>query len=98
MVAKSQRSNWLISLGNTLWALHGQDIQSNHPDHKCKANIPLRTGFMYNHWKKGLNVMDEKTMGDFNVKKLRIIFLFEVGLQCEQQVDWQSSDVSSGTG
>jgi len=42
--------------------------------------------------------MDEKTMGDFNVKKLRIIFLFEVGLQCEQQVDWQSSDVSSGTG
>jgi len=41
------------------------------------ANIPLRTGFSYDWWKKGINVMIEKTCGDFNVKKLRIILLFE---------------------
>jgi len=41
------------------------------------ANIPLRTGFSYDRWKKGLNIMIEKTVGDFNVEKLRIILLFE---------------------
>jgi len=42
------------------------------------ANIPLCTGFSYARWKKGLNVMIEKTSGDFNIKKLRIILLFKV--------------------
>jgi len=41
------------------------------------ANIPLCTGFSYERWKKGVNVMIEKTCGDFNVEKLRIILLFE---------------------
>jgi len=34
------------------------------------ANIPLLTGFTYDCWKKGLNIMIEKTAGDFNVEKL----------------------------
>ncbi len=41
------------------------------------ADIPLRTGFSYDRWKKGLNIMIEKAAGDFNVEKLRIILLFE---------------------
>ncbi len=41
------------------------------------ADIPLRTGFSYDRWQKGLNIMIEKTIGDFNVEKLRIILLFE---------------------
>jgi len=41
------------------------------------ANILLRMGFSYARWKKGINVKIEKTMGNFNVKKLRIILLFE---------------------
>jgi len=34
------------------------------------ANLPLLTGFTYDRWKKGLNIMIEKTTGDFNVEKL----------------------------
>jgi len=34
------------------------------------ADIPLRTGFLYDRWKKGLNVMIEKSARDFNVEKL----------------------------
>jgi len=41
------------------------------------ANISLWTGFAYERWKKGINVMIEKTNGDFNVEKLHIILLFE---------------------
>jgi len=41
------------------------------------ANIPLCTGFSYDHWKKGINTMIEKSAGDFNVEKLCIILLFE---------------------
>jgi len=41
------------------------------------ADIPLRTGFLYDHWCQGLNIMIEKTTGDFNVEKLCIILLFE---------------------
>jgi len=41
------------------------------------VDIPLKAGFMYDHWKKGLNIMIEKTIGDFNVEKLHIILLFE---------------------
>jgi len=42
------------------------------------ANIPLCTGFTYDQWKKGMNVMIEKTCMDFNVEKLHIIPLFKV--------------------
>jgi len=41
------------------------------------ANIPLCMGFTYDCWKKGLNVMIEKTADNFNVEKLCIILLFE---------------------
>jgi len=41
------------------------------------ADIPLQTGFLYSQWKKGLNVMIEKMVGDFNVEKLCILLLFE---------------------
>jgi len=41
------------------------------------ADIPLQTGFSYNRWWQGLNIMLEKTAGDFNVEKLHIILLFE---------------------
>jgi len=37
------------------------------------ADIPLQTGFTYDHWKKGLNIMIEKMAGDFNIEKLCII-------------------------
>jgi len=41
------------------------------------ADIPLRTGYAPAQWHKGLNVMIEKTPGNFNVEKLHIILLFE---------------------
>jgi len=41
------------------------------------ADIPLMTGFSYARWKKGLNIMIEKMVGNFNVKKLCIILLFK---------------------
>jgi len=41
------------------------------------ANIPLNTGYSPERWRKGLNVMLEKSPGNFNVEKLRIILLFE---------------------
>jgi len=34
------------------------------------ANIPLCIGFSFAWWKKGINVMIEKTFGNFNVEKL----------------------------
>jgi len=40
------------------------------------ADIPLCMGFTYKRWKKGLNTMIKKTVGDFNVEKLHIILLF----------------------
>jgi len=41
------------------------------------ADIPLKTGYSPSRWRQGLNVMLEKTPGNFNVEKLRIILLFE---------------------
>jgi len=37
----------------------------------------IRTSFSYDHRKKGINVMIEKSTGDFNMEKLHIILLFE---------------------
>jgi len=42
------------------------------------ANLPLTTGYSPKPWQQGLNVMLEKTPGDFNMEKLCIILLFEV--------------------
>jgi len=41
------------------------------------ADIPLCTGYSPGRWHTGLNVMLEKSPGNFNVEKLRIILLFE---------------------
>jgi len=41
------------------------------------ADIPLNTGYSLERWRKGLNIMLEKSPGNFNVEKLRIILLFE---------------------
>ncbi len=41
------------------------------------ADLPMRTSYSPQRWRKGLNVMLEKTPGNFNVEKLRIILLFE---------------------
>jgi len=41
------------------------------------ADIPLKTGYSPDRWKEGLNVMLEKSPGNFNIEKLRIILLFE---------------------
>jgi len=41
------------------------------------TDILLQTGFSYQHWKKGINVMLEKIAGNCKVTKLQIILLFE---------------------
>jgi len=41
------------------------------------ADIPLKTGYSPDRWQEGLNMMLEKSLGNFNVKKLWIILLFE---------------------
>jgi len=41
------------------------------------ADLPLKTGYSQCRWQEGLNVMLEKTSGNFNVEKLQIILLFE---------------------
>jgi len=62
------------------------------------ADTPLCTGFLYDQWKKGLNIMIEKTIGDFNVEKLHIILLFEVDFNSNNKwirraVMFQAEDV-----
>jgi len=59
------------------------------------ADIPLCMGFTYERWKKGLNMMIEKTVGDFNVKKLHIILLFEADFNANNKVDWKGYHVPS---
>jgi len=39
--------------------------------------IPMKMGFSYQRWRKGINVMLEKSLGNFQVNKLCIILLFE---------------------
>jgi len=45
--------------------------------HTLLAKIPLQSGFSYQRWKKGINIMLEKMKGNFGIEKLRIILLFE---------------------
>jgi len=45
----------------------------------------LQTHFTCSHWKKGLNVMIEKMVGNFNMEKLRIIFLFEANFNANNK-------------
>ncbi len=45
--------------------------------HMMLTDIPLRMGFSYWWWKKGINIMLEKITGNCKVTKLRIILLFE---------------------
>ena len=46
--------------------------------HTALAAILLKTGYSYHQWKKGINIMLEKSPGNFQVDNLRIILLFEV--------------------
>ncbi len=39
--------------------------------------IPMKTGYSYQRWQKGINVMRKKSPGNFQVDKLCIILLFE---------------------
>jgi len=53
------------------------------------ADIPFCMGFTYERWKKGLNIMIKKTVGDFNVKKLCIILLFEADFNANNKwIGW----------
>jgi len=45
--------------------------------HTALLVIPLKTSYLYNRWRKGINIMLEKLPGNFQVDKLRIILLFE---------------------
>jgi len=45
--------------------------------HTALAAILLKTGYSYHQWKKGINIMLEKSPGNFQVDNLRIILLFE---------------------
>jgi len=49
------------------------------------TNTPLCTGFSYDCWKKGINVMIEKTCSNFNVKNLRIILLFKANFNANNK-------------
>jgi len=55
------------------------------------ADIPLWTGFSYDQWKKGLNIMLEKTVRDCNVEKLCIILLFKADFNANNK--WISRTV-----
>jgi len=50
------------------------------------ATIPARTGYSPSRWRHGLNVMLEKTPGNFDVEWLHIILLFEA--DCNQNNKW----------
>jgi len=41
------------------------------------ADIPMLTGYTPARWKKGLNVMLQKQVGNINAEKLQIIILFK---------------------
>jgi len=45
--------------------------------HTALSVIPLKTGYSYHRWRKGINIMLEKSPGNFQVDKLWIILLFE---------------------
>jgi len=42
------------------------------------VGIPLLAGYSPTRWQKGLNIMLEKVLGNFDVEQLWIILLFEV--------------------
>jgi len=46
--------------------------------HTALSAIPLKTSYLYHQWKTGINIMLEKSPGNFQVDKLCIILLFEV--------------------
>jgi len=52
----------------------------------CMAAIPAATGYSPNRWQHGLNVMLEKSPGNYDVERLQIILLFEA--DCNQNNKW----------
>ncbi len=49
------------------------------------ADLPMKTGYSPCHWREGLNVMLEKTSGNFNMEKLRIILLFKANFNANNK-------------
>jgi len=49
------------------------------------ADLPMKTGYSPCCWREGLNVMLEKSPGNFNVEKLQIILLFEAGFNANNK-------------
>jgi len=57
--------------------------------HMALSAILFKTGFSYNWWKKGINVMLEKSLGNFQVDKLQITLLFEADFnQLNKHIGW----------
>jgi len=52
------------------------------------ADLPLHMGYSPAHWQKGLNVMLEKSPGNFNVEKFCIILTWRnfVLFYCSKQI------------
>jgi len=50
------------------------------------ATIPLKSGYASARWHRGLNVMLEKSIGNFDMEWLRIILLFKV--DCNSNNKW----------
>jgi len=58
--------------------------------HTALSAIPLKTGYSYHQWKKGINVMLEKSPGNFQVDKLQIILLFKADFnQLNKHIRWE---------
>ena len=50
------------------------------------SKIPYTTGLMPERWKHGTNVWLEKMKGDFNVERLRMIFVVQSRIQPFEQI------------
>ena len=58
--------------------------------HTALLAIPLKTGYSYHRWKKGINIMLEKSPGSLQVDKLCTILLFEVDFnQLNKHIGWE---------
>jgi len=59
----------------------------------------MKMGISYQQWRKGINIMLEKTPGNFQVDKLRITLLFEADFnQLNKHIaSWMPHDAPCGT-
>jgi len=86
LMAEGHKEGWIKSKERTASSLSGAHFghykSGTFNDlingvHTALAVIPLKTGYSYTRWRKGINIMLEKSTGNFQVDKLRIILLFE---------------------